>query len=204
MVESCAHDPFVPIRSPRRIEEAEVQMTRGTLSADRLEFPAPRIAQIMRVRAVVFILCAVIAGCGSEQTPAKAPAQASTVKLVGIPLVMDPFANFYRERLPEIAFPLEQTDGMLANVDYLQRGLGDVTFTQSDIAYTALTKGTESNPTPHTTLRGLAVTWMVAQHLVVGPNVDFHSLNDLRGKRVGIGPLGGGTPTHPFPLATSH
>src|SRR6185295_2170583 len=60
-------------------------------------------------------------------------------------------------------------------------------------AYTALTKGTELNPTPHTTLRGLAVTWMVAQHLVVGPNVDFHSLNDLRGKRVGIGPLGGGT-----------
>ena len=82
---------------------------------------------------------------------------------------------------------------MLANVDYLQSGIGDVTFTQSDIAYTALTKGTESNPTPHTNLRGLAVTWMVALHLVVGPRMNFHNLNDLRGKRVGIGLPGGGT-----------
>src|SRR5262249_13155302 len=71
--------------------------------------------------------------------------------------------------------------------------LADVTFTQSDIAYTALTKGTEANPTPHTNLRGLAVTWMGALHLVVGPRLDFHSLEDLRGKRVGIGPPGAGT-----------
>jgi TRAP transporter TAXI family solute receptor len=107
---------------------------------------------------------------------------------------MEPFANFYRARLPDLAFSLRQgSAGMLANVDYLQSGEGDVTFTQSDIAYTALTRGTEANPTPHTNLRGLAVTWTVALHLVVGPHVDFHSLKDLQGKRVGIGPSGGGT-----------
>ena len=82
---------------------------------------------------------------------------------------------------------------MLASVDYLQSGVADVTFTQSDIAYIALTKGTEANPTPHTNLRGLAVTWTVALHLIVGPRVNFHSLDDLRGKRVGIGSPGGGT-----------
>src|SRR4030095_12742269 len=143
--------------------------------------------------AVVFLLCAAVIGCVAEQHPAKV-AQTPTVTLVGIPPIMEPFANFYRARLPDIAFSLRQgSAGMLANVDYLQSGAGDITFTQSDIAYTALTKGTEANPTPHTNLRGLAVTWTVALHLVVGPHVDFHSLTDLQGKRVGIGPPGGGT-----------
>ena len=142
----------------------------------------------------VFFLCAAVIGCRSEQHSATVSAQTSTVTFVGIPPVLEPFANFYRARLPDMAFSLRQeSGGMLANVDYLQSGVGDVTFTQSDIAYTALTKGTEANPSPHTTLRGLAVTWMVALHLVVGPKVDFHSLKDLRGKKVGIGLPGGGT-----------
>src|SRR5437762_1272090 len=100
-----------------------------------------------------------------------------------------------RDRLPDIAFLFgrQHSTGMVSNVDFLQSGNGDVTFTQSDIAYTALTRGTEANPTPHTNLRGLAVTWTVALHLVVGPRVDFRSLEDLRGKRVGIGPPGAGT-----------
>jgi uncharacterized protein len=107
---------------------------------------------------------------------------------------MEPFANFYRSRLTDMVFSLKrQSAGMVANVDYLQSGVGDVSFTQSDIAYTALTKGTEANPTPHTNLRGLAVTWAVELHLVVAPKADVHSLKDLRGKRVGIGLPGGGT-----------
>lgn len=148
-----------------------------------------------RLHAAVFFLCAAaVTGCRTEQHGANFPAQTPAVTLVGIPQIMEPFADFYRARLPDMAFSLRQGSlGMVANVDYLQSGVGDVTFTQSDIAYTALTKGTELNPTPHTHLRGLAVTWMVALHLVVGPNVDFHSLDDLREKRVGIGPLGGGT-----------
>src|SRR6266571_2123118 len=78
----------------------------------------------------VFFLCAAVIGCRSEQHPAKVPAQISTVTFVGIPPVMEPFANFYRARLPDMAFSLRQESaGMLANVDYLQSGVGDVTFT---------------------------------------------------------------------------
>jgi len=143
---------------------------------------------------IVLVLCAAVTGCRSEQHPAKAATQTPAITLVGISPILEPLANFYGARLPDMTFSLRQgSSGMLANVDYLQSGIGDVTFTQSDIAYTALTKGTESNPTPHTNLRGLAVTWMVALHLVVGPRMNFHNLNDLRGKRVGIGLPGGGT-----------
>src|SRR5262245_26927404 len=134
------------------------------------------------LHAGVLFLCATVIGCRSEQHPAKIPTQATTLTLVGITSIMKPFAEFYRTRSPDITFSLMQSAGRLANVDYLQSGVADVAFTQSDIAYTALTKGTEANPTPHANLRGLAVTWMVALHLVVGPHVDFHSLNDLRGK----------------------
>jgi uncharacterized protein len=146
------------------------------------------------LHAVVFLLCAAVTGCRSEQRSKRIPSERPAVTFVGIQQVMEPLETFYRARLPEIAFSLKQgSSGMLANVDYLQSGAADVTFTQSDIAYTALTKGTEANPVPHTNLRGMAVTWMVALHLVVGRHVDFHSLKDLRGKRVGIGLPGGGT-----------
>jgi uncharacterized protein len=106
---------------------------------------------------------------------------------------MEPLAKLYRERLPDLAISARpETSGMLTNVDYLQSGLADVAFTQSDIAYTAWTKGTDADPTPHTNLRGMAVTWIFTLHLVLGPGMDFHSLDDLRGKRVGIGPVGSG------------
>src|SRR5437667_914009 len=131
------------------------------------------------LHAVVFLLCAAVSGCRSEQHAATVSTDTSTITFVGIPPIMEPFTNFYRGRLPDIAFSLRQgSSGMLASVDYLQSGVGDVTFTQSDIAYTALTKGTEANPTPHTNLRGLAVTWTVALHLIVGPRVNFHSLEE--------------------------
>jgi uncharacterized protein len=150
--------------------------------------------RLFLLRVVVCLMCAAVTGCRSEQHPAKAPSEASTVTFVGIQPVMEPLVSFYSARLQDVTFSLKQgSEGMLANVDYLQSGVGDVTFTQSDIAYTALTKGTETNPSPHTNLRGLAVTWTVALHLVAGPRVVVHSLNDLRGKRVGIGLPGGGT-----------
>jgi len=88
------------------------------------------------LRAGLFFLCAVLTGCRSEQHAAKVPAETSTVTFIGIPPVMEPFANFYRVRLPDLAFSLRQgSSGMLASVDYLQSGDGDFTFTQSDIAY---------------------------------------------------------------------
>src|SRR5436190_11688463 len=117
------------------------------------------------LHAGVLFLCATVLGCRSELDLVKAQAQTSKVTFVGIPPVMEPFTTFYRNRLPDITFSLmQESSGMLANVDRLQSGIGDVAFTQSDIAYIAVTKGTEANPTPHTNLRALAVTWMTAQH----------------------------------------
>jgi TRAP transporter TAXI family solute receptor len=107
--------------------------------------------------------------------------------------MMEALGDFYGTRLPDIRFSLSQSVGWVSNVDRLQSGIGDVAFTQSDIAYTAFTTGTETNPTPHTKLRGLAVMWLVPLHLIVGPRADFHGVKDLRGKRVGFGPPGSGT-----------
>ena len=150
---------------------------------------------IVYFRAAIFLLCATGMSCSSDEHLAKdsPQPQTSSVMFVGIPQVMEPFVHFYRARLPDITFSLRRGNaGMLASVDYLDSGAADVAFTQSDIAYTALTKGTEANPRPHTNLRGLAVMSMVTTHLVVGPDTEFHTLSDLRGKRVGIGPLGSG------------
>jgi uncharacterized protein len=148
---------------------------------------------IVYLKGAIFLLCATVMSCSSNRYVAKDSPQTSSVMFVGITQVMEPFVHFYRARLPGITFSLRPGNaGMLASVDYLDSGAADVAFTQSDIAYTALIKGTEANPHPHTNIRGLAVMSMVTTHLVVGPDVEFHTLNDLRGKRVGIGPLGSG------------
>src|SRR4029434_4046829 len=90
------------------------------------------------LHAIGLLLCATVTGCRSEQHPAKVSPQTSTVTLVGIQPILEPFANFYRDRLPDLNFSLRQgSAGMVANVDFLQRGVGDVTFTPSDIAYSA-------------------------------------------------------------------
>src|SRR4029078_1627132 len=90
--------------------------------------------------AVELSLCAAT-GCRAEQQPAKVSAESTIVRLRGIQRVVDPLVKLYREKLPDITFLSSQGGvGMLANLDYLQRGLADVTYTQSDIAYTALTK----------------------------------------------------------------
>ncbi len=143
-------------------------------------------------RVCMFFLCTILLSCRSEQDPANVSAPTNSVTFA-IPPTMEPFAEFYRTGLPDITFSFTQSAGWLANVDNLQSGVVDVAFTQSDIAYTAVTKGTEVDATPHTNLRGLAVMWLELVHLIVGPRVDFRSIQDLRGKRIGIGPPRSGT-----------
>src|SRR5262245_39282595 len=70
----------------------------------------------LRLRGVVFFLFVGITGCRSEQHAPKVPPQSPSVMLVGIPPVLEPFANFYHAKLTDITFSLKQrSKGMLAN-----------------------------------------------------------------------------------------
>ncbi len=79
------------------------------------------------------------------------------------------------------------------NVQAVQQAKADVAFTQGDVAYFAYRRGTESDPRPHTKLRGIAVLWVNTVQLVVPRNSNVHVVDDLRGRRVGVGSPGSGT-----------
>jgi hypothetical protein len=89
------------------------------------------------IRAVVFFLCGAVMGCRSEQRPAKVSARSSAVTFVGIAPVMEPFANFYRDRLPDMRARLgnNKAQGMVLNVVSSKAGLR-CNFHAIDIAYT--------------------------------------------------------------------
>src|SRR5690606_18885498 len=98
--------------------------------------------------------------------------------------------DVFSARIPDTIFSTVETPGAVAAVDYLESGLGDVSIAQSDVAYIAFTKGTEALPVPHRNLRGMAVLYVSPVHVIVGPDRDIHTLQDIRGKRVGVGPPG--------------
>lgn len=79
------------------------------------------------------------------------------------------------------------------NVQAVQQAKADVAFTQGDVAYFAYRRGTESDPRPHTKLRGIAVLWVNTVQLVVPRNSSVFAVSDLRGRRVGVGSPASGT-----------
>lgn len=146
------------------------------------------------VRAVVLVLCAAGLGCRSEAPlPQNSEVRVAGGVLGGVATLADALVKVYLRKLSDVVFSTRESPGAVTNVDYVESGLAEVTLTQSDIAYIAFTKGTETRPYPHRKLRGMAVLNITAMHLIVAPGIDFHSLKNLRGKRIGIGTPGSST-----------
>jgi TRAP transporter TAXI family solute receptor len=102
-------------------------------------------------------------------------------------------ARLYNERLQATEVTAQSTVASVFNVQAVQKGKGDVAFTQGDVAYFAYRRGTESEATPHTRLRGMAVLWVNTVQLVVRRDSDIRRVADLRGRRVGVGAQASGT-----------
>jgi TRAP transporter TAXI family solute receptor len=64
---------------------------------------------------------------------------------------------------------------------------------QADSVYTAYRHGLEGNPVPYVNLRGVAVLWRNVLTVVVQSDGHYRHITDLKGKRVGIFPVGTAT-----------
>lgn len=102
-------------------------------------------------------------------------------------------ATIYTQRVPDIRAVAYSTVASVFNVQAVQQGKADVAFTQGDVAYFAYRRGTESDSRPHTRLRGIAVLWVNTVQLVVPRDSGIRIVNDLRGRRVGVGSPESGT-----------
>ena len=92
--------------------------------------------------------------------------------------------------LAEADVSLTGTPGSLSLVSDLQSGEGEVGIAQADIVALAYRRGLEGHEFPHTNLRGVAVLWVNTVQIIVSADSSIHSLKDLSGQRVAVGPIG--------------
>jgi len=101
--------------------------------------------------------------------------------------------DVFGKKMHDTVFSRTSTPGTVLSVDYVDDGRADATVIPSDVAYLAFAKGTEASPNPHRRLRGMAMLYANAIHLLVSPRIHFKHFEDLRGKTIGVGPKGGNT-----------
>src|SRR5438046_218815 len=141
---------------------------------------------------LVVVACCAATGCSStNHQPVK------TEIRVGVSSSyaswIDKLVAIFRAKLNNVTFSTREIAGSVTSADMLETGQVDVTITGAYIAYSAFTTGTETMPTPHRTMRGMAIATVSALHLVARPDANIKTFDDLRGKRIGVGPLGSST-----------
>jgi len=147
---------------------------------------------MLRVGVGAAMLCAGCARVASDPPP-------TTVRLTTGP----PGGGFYPigERLgaawsrmfSNTAINVQPSGGGVANVEAIQAGSADVGFTFADVAYIAYQGRLAGEARPFDRLRGIAVLQWTPVHLVVSPTSSIDTVQDLRGRRVGLGPPRSGT-----------
>ena len=78
------------------------------------------------------------------------------------------------------------------NIEALQDGTVDIGLSQAGIAYMAYNGRLRESGRPLRNIRGIAILNSSAVHLLVGPGSPIRSMDELRGRRVGVGPDGSG------------
>jgi TRAP transporter TAXI family solute receptor len=84
------------------------------------------------------------------------------------------------------------SEGSRQNLAWLAEGRADLALVQSDIAWEAYS-GRGGFSRPLTGLRAIAPLYIEAIHILIHRPLYIHRIEDLRGKRIAVGPAGSGT-----------
>ena len=98
----------------------------------------------------------------------------------------------YAQLMPDVRIESVDTRGSLRNIEALQDGAVDIGLAQAGIAYMAYNGRLRESGRALRGIRGIAILNSSAVHLLVGPGSSIRSMDELRGRRVGIGPDGSG------------
>ena len=145
-----------------------------------------------------FLLLVITAGCRhDEKTAPPGPPQhiriTQSVPGSGSQAFVQALVRAYELSLPSIVFETRPTAGVISNLDALQSGEADVAFAFADVTYLAFTGELKDAHERFDRLRGIAVLQLNPVHLVTRANSGINSIENLRGKRVGIGSPASGT-----------
>jgi TRAP transporter TAXI family solute receptor len=92
----------------------------------------------------------------------------------------------FNSALPQAHIDLRPTSGGVVVVSAVDSGQGQLGLAQSDVVYIAYRRGIELNRYPHKNLRAIAVLWVNNFYVLVRRDSPFQSIEDLKGRRVGI------------------
>ncbi len=84
------------------------------------------------------------------------------------------------------------TEGSVENLLLLSKGTVQLCIAQSDAVHEALA-GTESFTEPLTNIQAIAPLYTEVVHILMRKPLHLEHIQDLRGKRIAVGPKGGGT-----------
>jgi TRAP transporter TAXI family solute receptor len=92
----------------------------------------------------------------------------------------------FNSALPQTHIDLQTTSGGVVVVSAVDEGKGQLGLAQSDVVYLAYRRGIERNQYPHKNLRAIAVLWVNTLYVLVRSDSAFRSIEDLKGRRVGV------------------
>ncbi len=137
------------------------------------------------MRLVVAGLCLALCSCTSA---AETPPPSYTLRIAQT--TSNQLGNALK-RLPNVHTEVVSGGGSSINslIDLRNRKT-DIIVPAADVAYLAYAGQLEEMPEPFDQLRGMTVTGLNAIHLLAAPEARVHSLRDLAGSHVSLGPPG--------------
>jgi TRAP transporter TAXI family solute receptor len=98
----------------------------------------------------------------------------------------------YAQLMPDVRIQQIDTTGSLDNIQGLEDGAIDIGLSQAGIAYMAYNGRLRQSVRAMRGIRGIAILNSSAVQLLVGPRSRIRSIDELVGRRVGVGPDGSG------------
>ena len=145
---------------------------------------SPRFRSLSRGIAATLLISLYTAACSSG---AAAPQPQELTLMSGIAAAFsNDLVKRFNSALPETHIALQTTAGGVVVVSAVDGGQGQLGLAQSDVVYLAYRRGIERNQYPHKNLRAIAVLWVNTFYVVVRRDSPFRSIDDLKGRHVGI------------------
>jgi len=138
-----------------------------------------------RLFAVAALLISLCTGACSSGAAAPPPPQLTLWSGIAAEFTNDLIERF-NGALPQAHINLQTAAGGVVVVSAVDGGQGQLGLAQSDVVYLAYRRGIERNLYPHKNLRAIAVLWVNNLYVVVRGDSPLRSIEDLKGRRVGV------------------
>lgn len=145
---------------------------------------APSSGQLARAAALLLVCLSGAIACSSGSAAAP-PRQVTLWSGIAGDFSRD-LTQRLNSTLPQTNVRLQLTSGGVVVVSAVDEGKGDIGLAQSDVVYLAYRRGIESHLYPHRNLRAISVLWVNNFYVLVKRDSPFHSINDLKRRRVGV------------------